>query len=323
MPLDHYISQVHLKKFYSPALGNRMYAIRKTDLKAFTPKSDDVCRILDGSTNAYLRDDRAIEEFLKTIEPKYNAALNKLIAGTVDKECIYAVAGFIAYIASYSPAAMRIQSGPLKSTVETTATMLDTHGELPPPPAVLGGRNLTELLRSGAVKVVIDPKYPQAIGINTILKLTALLGNAKWEILHNDFSDSPFFTSDFPSAIEKTDDPRILNRIVPLAPSLAIRIKPDPAIDKDRSDFSFANFGYRSRNLGRAEIVQLNCLIVRCAEDMVFYRDDHPWVLPFVAKNRCYRIEPHTHTLPTPTGKLLVSTQRVVSSAELAEAKPG
>ena len=63
MPLDHYVSQVHLKKFYSPALGNRMYAIRKSDLKVFTPRSEDVCRIMDGSTNAYLREDRAIEGF--------------------------------------------------------------------------------------------------------------------------------------------------------------------------------------------------------------------------------------------------------------------
>jgi hypothetical protein len=26
MPLDHYIPQVHLKNFYSPVLGNQMYA---------------------------------------------------------------------------------------------------------------------------------------------------------------------------------------------------------------------------------------------------------------------------------------------------------
>ena len=35
MPLDHYVSQVHLKKFYSPALGDRMYAMRKSDNHAF------------------------------------------------------------------------------------------------------------------------------------------------------------------------------------------------------------------------------------------------------------------------------------------------
>ena len=31
MALDHYVSQVHLKNFYSPALSGMMYAIRKSD----------------------------------------------------------------------------------------------------------------------------------------------------------------------------------------------------------------------------------------------------------------------------------------------------
>src|SRR4030042_695214 len=117
MPLDHYVPQVHLRKFYSPALGTRMYAVRKSDLKVFTPRSEDVCRIMDGSTNAFLLKDRAIEDFLKTIEPKYNAALDKLIAGKIDNTCIYTIAGFVAFVISFSPAGMRIGSGALKSTV--------------------------------------------------------------------------------------------------------------------------------------------------------------------------------------------------------------
>ena len=78
MPLDHYVPQVHLRNFYSPTLGSLMYAIRKSDLKSFTPNAQSVCRIEDGSTNLYLREDRAIEEFLRGIEPKYNPALAKL-----------------------------------------------------------------------------------------------------------------------------------------------------------------------------------------------------------------------------------------------------
>lgn len=311
MPLDHYISQVHLKKFNSPALGDRMYAMRKTDLKAFTPNSIAVCKINDGSTNAYLREDRAIEDFLKKIEPKYNAALDKLIAEKIDSECIYTIAGFVAYVLTCSPAAMRIQSGPLKSSVETSAAILDRQGLLPPAPPELGGVSLTQLLHSGAVKVTIDPKYPQAMGISSIKQLTATFGNFKWEILRNDFDDSPFFTSDFPAAIERTDDPRILNRIVPLAPNLALRIKPDLTLDRAQSDLSFSNFGYRTFKVSREALVELNCLIVRCAEDAVFYRDDRPWIQPFIAKNRHYRIEPYTHQLSTHSGALLVSTQRI------------
>jgi hypothetical protein len=319
MALDHYIPQVHLKKFYSLALGNLMYAIRKTDLKAFTPRSEDVCRIMDGSTNAYLREDRAIEEFLRTIEPNYSAALDKLVAGKIDNECIYTIAGFVAYVVFCSPTGMRIHSGPLKSAVESTAVMMDAQGLMPPAPAELGGARLTELLRDGTVEVTIDPKYPQAIGINSILKTTATLGNFKWEILHNDFDDSPFFTSDFPAAIEKTNDPHILNRIVPLAPNLALRIMPDPTLDRDRSNLSFANFSSLSRKLRHKEVVKLNGLIVRCAEDTVFYRDGLSWVRPFVAKNRYYRIEPHTHEFTTPTSTLMVSTQAVVASNRSVE----
>jgi len=296
-----------------------MYAIRKTDLKTFTPNARSVCGIMDGSTNAYLRENRAIEEFLKTIEPKYNTALEKLATGKIDSECIYAIAGFLSYVITCSPAGMRIQSGPLKGAFETQAAMMDAKGLFSPPPAELGGTTLTELLRDGSAKVTIDPKYPQAIGIDSVLKFVTLFGNFTWEILHNDSSSSPFFTSDFPAAIEKTDDPRILNRIVPLAPNLALRIKPNPMLDRDRLDYSFANFDYRKRGVGYEELAKLNTLIVRCAEDAVFYRDDHPWIRTFVEKNRHHRIEPYTRRIKTPTGTLLVSTQRIVASTPSPE----
>ena len=325
MPLDHFVSQVHLRRFYSPVLGNRMYAIRKTDLKAFTPSAEVVCTIRDGSTNAYLRQDRAVEEFLVTIEPNYNASLEKLVSGSIDHECIYTIAGFVAYVITCSPAGMRIQSGPLRTAVEAGAALMDARGALPRAPAALGGASLTELLRDGTVKTKIDPKYPQAIGIDSIRRMTALFGNFKWEILRNNSDESPFFTSDFPVAIERTEDPRILNRIVPLAPDLALRIRPDPAIDGDGVDFSFAEFGYSSRRPSRDELVRLNRSIVRCAEDFVFYRDDHSWVRSFVSKNRWYRIDPRTDRLETPSGALLVSTQRIVarpSSSRSDDEKP-
>ena len=107
MALDHYVSQVHLKNFYSPALDGLMYAIRKSDLKRFPTKSQDVCRIEEGSTNAYLKKDRAIEEFLKEVEPRYNASLTKLRENKMEQEAIASLAGFSAYIVACSPTAMR------------------------------------------------------------------------------------------------------------------------------------------------------------------------------------------------------------------------
>ena len=170
---------------------------------------------MDGSTNSYLLKDRVIEDFLKKIEPNYNPALENLTTGKIDSNCIFAIAGFVAYIITCSPAGMRIQSMPLKRMVEHDAVVMDAQGVFSPPPAVLGGTSLTELLRDGAVEVVIDPRYPQAIGIASIMKFINIFGNCEWEILQNDFKDSPFFTSDFPIAIEKTSDPHVLNGLYP------------------------------------------------------------------------------------------------------------
>ncbi len=108
MALDHYVSQVHLRNFYSPMLGQHMHAMRKSDLKSFPCNSRSVCRIEEGSTNAYLISDRAIEEFLLDVEPKYNASIINLRDNKIDRECIHAIAGFVAYVACCAPAAMRI-----------------------------------------------------------------------------------------------------------------------------------------------------------------------------------------------------------------------
>ncbi len=312
MPLDHYLSQVHLKNFYSPALGELMYAMRKSDLKRFTPNAQSVCRFEDGNTNAYLREDRLIEEILRTIEPRYNSAIAKLIGDKIDQECIYTIAGFVAYVITCSPAGMRVFSKPLKSAVETAAVVADDHGMIPPPPTELGGTRLAELLRTGDIEITVDPKYPQAIGISQLLRIVAVFGNFKWDILLNDFDEDPFFTSDYPVAIEETKDWRILNRIVPLAPNLAVRIRPNLNIDRKNADFSFANFGRRIKHVSFKEIAEINELIVRCAEDSVFYRDDLPWVEKFIAKNRCYRIEPTTHRIAQGKGILTISSQRIL-----------
>jgi hypothetical protein len=298
MALDHYVSQVHLRNFYSPELGERMYAVRKSDGKSFTPNAESVCRIEEGSTNAYLTNDRAIEIFLKGVEPRYNAAIKKLTAGEVDPECIAVIAGFAAYVMTCSPAAMRIQSVPLEASLKSFAGALDAANALPPPPAALGGANLTELLESGKIEFTVDSKYPQAIGIANILKMTLMLGNSTWDIVKNPFDDCQFFTSDFPAAIEEADNPHALNRIVPLTPHLAIRIQRDISLQREAGDFTFPYFRHRVRRIGRRELAAVNRLLVQCAEDLVFYREDHPWVKPFIKKNASYRVE--TEIQPPP-----------------------
>jgi hypothetical protein len=298
MPLDHYVSQVHLKKFHSPKLGEMLYAIRKPDMKAFPCRTKDVCRIEEGSTNDYLTEPRAIEEFLTTVEPKYNAALEALRADKIDADTVYVIAGFVAYVLTCSPAAMRINSGPLRGALEATAAMLDRRSDMPKASPELGGKTLSELLADGTVVLDIDGKYPQAIGIGNVMRHANNLGNCHWDILINEEASSPFFTSDYPIAIEESAHPHILNRIVPLAPDIAIRICPD--FDRKRSDdFTFPGFCRKRRKVGIEEIRALNRLIVRSAESLIFYRDDHDWVARFVQRHKHYRVESAVKRIPT------------------------
>jgi hypothetical protein len=224
MPLDHYVSQVHLRHFYSPALSELMFAVRKSDGKTFCCNSKSVCRIEDGSSNAYLRKDRLIEEFLQFVEPRYNRSLRKIYDNSFDQESILSIAGFVAYVMACSPAGIRILSDPLRASLESTSAILDRDGDLAAAPNILGGKSLTKLLEDGTVSFKIDPKFPQALGITSIIGWVSVFGNSRWEILRNEDNDTPFFTSDFPVGLERSPDPRVLNRIVPLAPDIAIRM---------------------------------------------------------------------------------------------------
>lgn len=256
------------------------------------------------------------DNFLKEVEPRYNASLAKLRQNKMDQEAVASLAGFAAYIVACSPTAMRLHSGPAKAQLEAATALLDKQGEIPKAPEILGGKSITELLADGAVKFTVDPKYSQAVGIANILHQTSVFGNSPWEILHNDEKESPFFTSDYPAAIETFDINTPINRIVAFAPDIAVRIRPDKRLSGTQPDIAFAKFSATSRHLKRAEVLEINRLLVRCAEDMIFFRDDRNWIEGFVAKNRRYRIETITHKLPHGSGHVLISTHRILAPPE-------
>jgi hypothetical protein len=310
MPLDHYVSQVHLRNFYSPGT-NRLHTIRKSDLKQFATRSKDVCRIENGSTNEYLLHDRAIEEFLSYIEPSYNTSVSKLRNRNIDTDVVFVLAGFAAYVASCSPTAMRLQSAMIKEAVTISSIIIDRQGKLGEPIAALGNRSMEELLSQGIVDIDIDQKYPQAIGISSILDRVSSFGNARWQILRSPGTES-FFTSDFPTAIERRPD-GVVNRIVPLAPDIAIRIIPDVHATRMKPDFAFPRFTYIDLTLNRSKTIDLNRVIVQSAESLVFHRDDKRWMKPFVSRYKTYRAETLTDRIPYGNGFLNLGRLCVVA----------
>jgi len=239
----------------------------------------------------FLQEPRAIEQFLKTVEPQYDASLAKIRDNKIDQECIHCIAGFVACVLTCSPAARRLNVGPIEAKVDAVARAADAQGMFGKSPESLGSKSVTELLDEGAIAPKIEPKFPQALGTSSILHFTSTFGNSPWEIFRNFQTDTPFVTSDFPVALEISNFGAPVNRIVPLAPDLAIRITPDIALRGQPHDLKFSKFTKTKRAVKRHEAVYLNRLIVQCAEEYVFYNDEFWWVDPFVAKNSKYRIE--------------------------------
>jgi hypothetical protein len=297
-----------------------MYATKKSDLKSFPCNSESVCRIEENSTNAYLTKPRAVEDFLHNIEPKYSTSIKKLRDGKIDPECILTISGFAAFVSCCAPAATRIRIPTFQEGVETAIVILDRQGKLPKAPPELGSKTITDLLSDGTIRINIDNKYPQAIGIRNIIDRVGVWVNSRWEILLNEDPTSPFFTSDYPIALEEKDA-RLANWIIPLAPDLAVRILPDLRLRGSKPDLSFSNLRFQRRAPPRMEIREINRLIVRSAEDMVFYRDDLDWIADFIGKNRYYRIEAVIARIPHGKGFLTVTTQRIVHSGKFGAAE--
>ena len=143
---------------------------------------------------------------------------------------------------------MRLQTGPLKALLKVQAAMLDHAGQIPKAPlGPLGGKSIVELIEDGTVKFDVDQKYPQALGINSIKSNVSVFGNSQWEILLNFNEDDPYFTSDYPVAIETFSGNTPINRIVPLTPDIAVRIVPDIRLQGTNPDFTFSKFTYTRR----------------------------------------------------------------------------
>lgn len=307
MPRDHYVSQVYLANFCDP--NGLLHGTRKQDQKTVSNLPRAFCQVQNGNTNTFLSEPRGIEDFLKRIEPRYNRSVEKFRSEEIDPEALTVVAGFIAYLMWCTPAGLRINNGPLTEIMRETARRLDRQGKLPPPPPEFGLKNATEMLDSGFAKIDVNPRYPQAVGLTMLNQQIVTLGNFRWDVLANPFPENPFFTSDYPVAIEVDDRSSLIDKIVPLTTDLAVRIRPRTDVPKSPRDF--AMFAYRRRTLERQEVLEINRLVVRCAESFVFYPKAFPWTSAFIRANSDFRIQPYTETIPHGKGTVLFSSTRI------------
>jgi hypothetical protein len=273
------------------------------------PHSEDVCRTSDGSTNEYLNEPRVIEDFLKLIEPKYNRSVEKFRSGEIDEEAIFTIAGFVSYVAVCSPTGMRLHADLLRRNLELQVEAMEAQNLIPPPPPELGDTALSALISDGSVEIEVDKKYPQAIGITQIHEFIQVFGNSNWDVLINEHEDCPFVTSDYPIGLENATDAPVQNKIVPLTPGLAIRIRPRWELRFSSQDSGFDRFHPRVQWLRRAQVVAINQKLVRCAEDLVFFPVFAPWVPGFMEKNSGFRLERRQMEGRDYRGKYIIDSQ--------------
>lgn len=290
-----------------------MYGFQKHSMKWFPCRSEDVCRLENYNSIKFLAEQRIVENFLKVYEPRYNEALQLLREGKLDQDVILTFAGFTSYVLACAPAAVRATKAWLVEQIKLTARVMEEAGKLPPPPKALGGETLFELLENGKVLINVDEDYPKALAASGLIDFVGKFGNFYWDVILNDYSDSPFFTSDFPTAIEPSPDIRVMNRVVPLAPDVAIRIRPHFEEIEKTTALKFRKMRFRTLRPSRNEIVDINRTIVRCAEKLVFSSSNAGWVEPFIRKNADYYLAGLSDTVPVGDGKgyYLVSGLRI------------
>lgn len=304
---DHYVSQTHLRGWL-PQGDERLYAIRKSDLGTFRPGTHSVCSATDGNTNDYLDEPRAIEQIVKPFEDGYAAAVER-VASVADKfervhlEAVEILAGWIAYVETSAPAAMRLGKEHLEPALEEMMAFAEAAGDfrdLPPPPPELGVNSLSELLSSGRLRVSVDRKYPQAMAIKGWSDRVRMYSNCGWQFMHNSHADSPFFTSDYPIVMEPAGGRQaahLFHKVVPLSPTLAVRIVPWWAPEAERRGPAFSKFRWQTRDLGRGKVNWINTMIVRAAENIVIYRGPLSWVESFVRKHGMFRTVSRTEAI--------------------------
>ncbi len=315
MPKDHYVAQTYLKHFLAPELGNLLHAYDKQGLKHFTPTTKNICCAQDWDTNPYFEDERAIDKYLRVIEPKWNHGVEDISDLLKYEEVKYFMAGYIAVLVSCTPASIRTLTYATEQIIASggniLAQQMQEHPERFPETVPLPSEIFEKIMDAGGISAQVDPKHTHARTMQNLVDLQWHFYKSPWMILDNE-TDSPFLTSDFPVAYYyPKPHAQIPYRFVPLTPRYAVLIK--PSLDKsDRKDpkESFEKYPITEIDIRsvRPEFPKvLNKLTIQGAEQFVISAYDAPWIMKMVKKYRNWKMDSGTVRLPHGNGELIVS----------------
>ncbi len=190
MSKDHYIAQTYMKHFIDAENNNNLHVYDKQTSNYFTPSTKNICSSEGWDTNPYFKNDRAVEIFLNAVEPQWDACVENIFNLKNNKIIKFYLSGYIAVLASCTPASVRIGTNWQTDVTHQFAMNIisdmqnnpENYPDMPPtPPEIL------ELLKKpNGIKTVVDPKHPHAMAISILPDVQWNFYKADWLILINE-----------------------------------------------------------------------------------------------------------------------------------------
>ena len=315
MPKDHYVAQTYLKHFLDPELGNLLHAYNKGTLKHFTPTTKNICCAQDWDTNPYFEDERAIEHYLRVVEPKWNYGVEDIQSLLEYEEVKFFMAGYIAVLAACTPSTIRTLTHATSEIIAASGNILarqmQENPERFPDVEPLPSDIFEQIMESGGLTAKVDPKHTHARTMQNLVNLQWHFYKSSWMVLKNE-TDNPFLTSDFPVAYYYPNlSSAIPYRYVPISPEYAILINLS-LHDADRKAPKEPIKEYPITDINISEIKPkfskiLNKLTIQGAEKFIISAYDQPWIMQVVKRYKDWRMDSGTVRLPYENGELIMS----------------
>lgn len=289
---DHYIPQGYLRQWLDSSAGERLSAVVKGDLKLIHPKTQDVCRRKNHSTNKFLPEPRFIEEVLKEFEPSLPADITYVVEHGIKRRIQKRLSLFIAFLRLYTPAAMRVaaaravseaiigfhenQIGP---TEDRIAEYVSETGEFHPIRYIRG---------DGAVWFSIDKEKRREVQAHLVARFGEYVKynlERHWQPILID-CDGEFLTSDNPIISMMSICGRYGGIFVPLSPKLGVWLS-----EKCYTEIGALHSAEAVAIVNMDAVARINEQIARFSESIVIQRGRSDSILELTRENRDFRMQ--------------------------------
>jgi hypothetical protein len=299
MAKDHYVARTYLRQFSISGKDGFVNVVRKKNLEHLEAiPVGSICYEKNGSDNHYFPDNpRVVEDYLKLYEPRWAECVLKVSEGTYTNETKSLMAGYIAYLRTHTPTAMRLGTEGCADFVKHVYDKLEGEEYSKSNPKY---RDVIETIRKhSGTKIDVNKKYPVAIGITNLINIQDVIAQSPWIVFKNETS-LPFLTSDNPVCLQyhKTG---FADFYCPLTLWLAIVIHPTREHEKADPDHigSFKPEG----------VEKMNQLIVQSAEDLVVC-SDLAEAKRLVEQFQDWRVELQKIKIPSGNGHVIIHQQK-------------